>query len=48
MNHDLFEKWLFPLVIVLCLALGGGMTFATSLLHSSDSSSGSSSVAAPG
>jgi hypothetical protein len=45
MNFDIFEKWLLPVVIVLCLALGGGMTFATSLLHSSDSSS---AVASPG
>ncbi len=43
MNFDRFERLILPMVIVLSLALGGAMTFATSLLHS-DSGSGASAA----
>ncbi len=37
MNYDRLDRVLVAVVIVLSLALGGGLTFATSLLHSSES-----------
>lgn len=44
MKFDLFEsRLLLPIVIVLALALGGAMAFATSLMHSGGSEAAGSS-----